>query len=614
MRLDEILQLKVDRLFKTYNGLRDKCYGKEMDLSAYETQKSILENFLNKEANKMETADTGEVTYVLALNGYYADTDIEASLKTVKVVLKAMSRGLKVELTASQQMTLDSYLQNVRDCHTKLNEIYEDGYNEYSKLADEVDEYENELNVLRAFIEKLLDKENNDILTEEELELVINATSDMPIEVRHDALIKFREYNHDRYNGNPKNNGKVDVEEFKRCFTDVNISGPKLDRAIVKNEEEISTSANISNTKKILEYFASINLLDKFEVPVLMTICIYGNADTCKRLYEEMLESEFDLDLCISVPSVWIDNTRKTGKKSYTRKGGSGATKEPTLRAAAHGISFKEYKANKDYLTSKGLTVSNDDIGIRRTMAMPNARVKEAVELLEQYGLLTDENRGRFKIYLLSSANLSERLDRLVELGLLNGEADGRELNDYARNYVTAIHAIDVPVYSVLYREKQTRTRESYYDTIASTKRGQLSGDLTKKMLGNDLDTFDKLQAYNRTNFVDTTKDIPEAEKYEEIISRSTATDIDPRAFDEVLVARLEEESKINDFVYRIGNVDISRLKVLRNLSALLRAGVDDIDGFFYSLYRGSLLTPESYDQIRRNFVSEVVPTQGGAK
>ena len=615
MRLDEILQLRVDHLYNSYKTLYDECESKQTEVIGYETEGPILEDFLKDGSTNINGVDTAKITSILAEYGYYADTDIESELRTIKVVQEAINSGLAVELTNSQRNTLDSYIEHVRDCHTKILELVKSEDAVYTELTNKLETLEKEIGELEFLILRISDPDELDILTEEDLELVMDAIKEMPAETKQDALIRFRQYNHDRIDGKTKKSTKVDLGEFARCFIQVGIDESRLSRAIKKNEDEILGNASISNTKKILEFFGSVDLLRKFELPVLMTICIYGNYDSCKRTYDEMLANNMDSDLCVSVPSIWINNIQKSPKRAPRRQGNTSQVKEPTLREAAHTISFNELKANQDYLAQKGLNI-NDGLGIRRILCLPHYRVKEAVELFEEYGLLTDQNRSKFKPYLLGTAALADRLDTLTELGLLNGEADQSELHNYGNRFLSTVQCIEVPVYSVLASLKQSLDKRSYYDNIASDRRGRISGKVTIDKLGVKIDNLAELAQYNKEHFVDPATDIPNVEEYEDVIGRSTNTEISEKVMNNPVVVEFDKNYLVNDYLYNFGGVEISRIKFLRNLSNLIESGRDDEYSVFYSAIRGSLLTPESYKKLKTIFVlpTRNVSSLGGAR
>ena len=65
-------------------------------------------------------------------------------------------------------------------------------------------------------------------------------------------------------------------------------------------------------------------------------------------------------------------------------------------------------------------------------------------------------------------------------------------------------------------------------------------------------------------------------------------------------IENLENNYKINDFIYDIEGICISRLKVLKNYSALYNSNLhNEEDALLYSITRGSYLDQNSFDLLK---------------
>ena len=192
------------------------------------------------------------------------------------------------------------------------------------------------------------------------------------------------------------------------------------------------------------------------------------------------------------------------------------------------------------------------------------------------------------------------KIDRFVELGLLGGHNGHEDYANYLKRYPAKLHNIEYPVYMMMYKIKQTYPNDSYYETISSSKKGQLSGNLNGGKLGDVLDSPHKIEEYKTENFANYVDYIRNYQMYEDIIDSNYNVQIDNDIFNLEEIKSLEQNNRVDDnpYVYVFDGLVISRIKVLRNYS-LIHDG--EKDSLMASIVKGSFLTSESIDKIAQS-------------
>ena len=596
MRLEELLKNRLKSLYRSLNKTSKILNSNKTRLNEINENIDLLNIFLEdiKDDTSIRNINTGFITELLQKYHYIDGKKIEEDLKVIKILLKGIhDNNLKITLNQEQKEVLIFYKDSVIKLVSELNETKVKIIDEFNSINEEYNSLEDLIIRIEILVEKISNKEDDSILTMEDLDTVRIISEDISIdaEIRKNILIKFIEYNNDRKNGISKNN-KIDIEAVNKTFKNY---GKDMSHIIKKYYDEVNESANIKNINDILEYMNSIGILNKFSNADLLAICLYGSVESVKDAYEEISKKEDNL-FYYSIASTWIYNMegRVTRKKRYNGKEKSDIAKK-SLNAVAHMISIKEVDNNISYLESEGFVFDPSEVGSRKTLVFPNYKLKEAVNALKLYGIVNKDNISSFKIWLLSEPQLLEKIDRFVELGLLGGEETYEEYANYLKKYPSKLHNIDYSVYMQLYKMRQTYSSESYYTTISSTKRGQLSGSISSMSFTDP----SEIEKYRRENFVDYSKTINNYDKYESIIDNSFNVEIDESIYGLKEIEYLEQNCRINanPYLYVFDGIIISRFKVLRNYS-LIKDGSKD--SLLTSIVNGSFLTSESFDKIAK--------------
>ncbi len=600
MSLEEILNDRLKPLYKKEKKTSKILMSNNKKLKEFLDDIELISIFIEEVSviDNIRSVDTNVITDLLVKYKIVDDYSIEDDLNSIKVLLSGIyDKKLKMSLNQEQIDKLKEYISYVYRLLDELNERKSRLEDSISSIQDDDDMYISEITSLQELIEKIKDKDNNELLNQEDLDIIKEIINDSSVllEVKKELLIRFIEYNNARKNGETKEN-KTDINEVISVFNEFNID---MSSVIKKYKSEVEVYANISNIRQILSFMMKTDIINKFNNVDLLTICLHGNYESVSDTYDEISKKDSS-DFYYTIPSAWVNNleSKKIRKKKYKGQ----ETKEKSsisLKQLSSIISREEIDKNINYLQNEGFVFDIYDIGSRKTIMTSHYKLKENVNALKQYGIITEENISRFKIWLLSENQIVEKLDRFIELGLLSGHNSPVEFANYLKRYPGQLHNMLYPTYMLLYNAKQTYSNESYYTTIASNKKGQLSGYLNSGVLGDILSTPDSILEYKKTNFIEPNTYIDNYDSYEEIIDSNYDVKINKDIFNNPEIQNLEKNYSIegNQFVYVFDGVVISRLKVLRNYS-LINDG--KIESLMSSIVNGSFLTQESVNKIAK--------------
>ena len=545
MKLEDILNNRLKVLYRRLKKIEKILNSNKSRLKDTNDAQELLDLFLEEAIydENIRNTDTSYITDLLVQHHFLDDSSVESELRTIKLLLKGIhDKKLKISLSNEQNEILKNYINSVSLLATELKEKKSSLLEEHKSVSEELSDLEEEIINLELLIEKITDVMDESLLTEEDLEIIKLISEDKSIDVatRKNVLIKFIEYNNDRKSGKSKVH-KVNVEDVINCFIEYDRD---MRSTIKKYIDEVETSADIKNIRDILIYMSSVSIINKFSNADLLSICLYGNIDSVKETYEEISKIDNN-SIYYDVASVWVDNvsSRKIKKKKYYGQE-RGEKQKISLHNVAHQISKEEMNKNMDYLTKEGFVYDPNEPGARKALTTDNYRLTESVNALKMY--------------------------------------------------------IEYPVYMMMYKIKQTYPNDSYYETISSSKKGQLSGNLNGGKLGDVLDSPHKIEEYKTENFANYVDYIRNYQMYEDIIDSNYNVQIDNDIFNLEEIKSLEQNNRVDDnpYVYVFDGLVISRIKVLRNYS-LIHDG--EKDSLMASIVKGSFLTSESIDKIAQS-------------
>ena len=140
-----------------------------------------------------------------------------------------------------------------------------------------------------------------------------------------------------------------------------------------------------------------------------------------------------------------------------------------------------------------------------------------------------------------------------------------------------------------------------YYQKLFSDSRnGEIKNEF-KKASSIKSKLFGTVNDFINEKFVMSSSYLRNYDYYEEIINNAEDTNIDPDVYSTPEIIELENSARVfgNEYVYVIGGLTFSRLKVLRNYSILRRYSKELYeDAFMYAVTRGSYLSEEAVKRV----------------
>lgn len=602
MTLAEIIKVKVDDLYETYNTLNlEDNKEKNQSLKEEINKLTILIETLSKDIKNLKDINYQDISKYISIK--------EEDIKNIQLVLKAKYEfNLSVDLTTTQLETIKKILEELVEKKNLLVETVTKEEEQVNKNKEKASSIEENILNLEYLYEKVNNPDDYSLLNLEDFKTlsIIVEDKDTPSKVKIDLLSSVVDYNENIEKQNKKILSTTDIEEVKEYFRNFGFKEDML-KFIDRNKEEISRNIDLSNTREILNYLESKKILDKFSKGALLAIVLYSNVSTISKRYEDLKERKALFTPLFEMPSIWVNNLPKKVRvrhKSASKTKGEGFNNN-RLRVYASKISYEEMLSNEQYLTSIGLNVSISNKTNIKVLETPREKIDENLNTYKLYGFFDSREISTFPPSTLSfTTKTADRCDKLIEIGLLHNTN-----NNYTITFPTIINSMREENFALLYKLKRENSIDNYYNLIFSQYRKDkqlLNSCLTtkcSKKFGYNLGTPEEIDAFKQENFIDQMDDkyIPNASEYEEIITRENPLNYQDDIFTDEKIKTLEENYRVdnNPYQYKIGNEIISRLKVLRCYSTLKAKGLTDDNALLYSVTRGMYLDENTFNMIR---------------
>ncbi len=602
MILAEIIKSKVDDLYKTYNNLNFEANKEKIESLKEDINKlATLIETISKDIKNIKDISYQDISKYISIN--------EVDLKNIQLVLKAKYEfNLSVDLTTTQLEVIKKILEELVEKKNILTETIKKEEEIVSKNKEESSSIEDNILNLEYLYEKVNNPEDYSLLNLEDFETlsIIFEDKDTSSKVKIDLLSSVIEYNETIEKQNKKILSTTDIEEVKECFRSFDFKEDML-KFIDRNKEEISRNIDLSNTREILTFLQSKNILDKFSKGALLAIVLYSNESTVSKRYEDLKERKALLTPLFEIPSIWVNNlpkkVRVRHKSSSKNKGENNNYNR--LRGYASKISYEEMISNEQYLTSMGLNVSISDKTNIKVLETPREKIDENLNSYKLYGFFDSRDMSTLPPSMFSFSKVADKCDKLIEIGLLHNTN-----NNYTITFPTIINTMREENFALLSKLKRENNKDEYYNLVFSQyyKRNiqSLNRCLTtkcSKKFGYNLGTIEEIETFKQENFMDQTdnKYIPNASKYEEILTKENPITYQDAILTDEKIRVLEEQYRVdnNPYQYKIGNEIISRLKVLRCYSSLKEKGISDDNALLYSVTRGMYLDEKTFNMLK---------------
>lgn len=600
MNLSTIIKNKLKSLYKEYNKINKKGNNQEEVLLLDKLYKFI--NDINSNDKNLLNYNEEEIENLLK-NVYKAEdlSEVLEQIRLISIVLIGKyERNLSINLSENQTKTLYKITKKITKYIEKQSEKIKEKESIYKENIEYLSEIELIILELEEINNKLRNKDNKELITKEEFdylyELFIEDES-ITFEEKRNILLAFKEYN-DKISSKIIN--EIDTKKIKDLI-DIFISfgiDSKIEKYIKKHEYEISTNIDLDNVKNILEFMKNVNILKRFDLSTILGICLDGTKESVENTYNRMKELDLNSKMFYETSGVWIDNIPKEIKKRKKHNYKRGKEKDISYSAINHEISFEELLENERFLRNLGYDVSIASEKSAKTLKTPNYKIRENYELLKLYGILDAVEPENFSTSAFAYSLIDDKCDKFIELGLLNGSDIVRYPNsNYIAKFPSAISFMRNEIYMLLYKLKKDKTPTEYYDTIFSEYvEGRLSPKVYKDKLNYRINTEEEIEEFKNENFIEQNDYINNSNIYEEVILSNMPINYNNEVLLIPEIKELEENNKENNYIYKIGNQIISRLKVLRCLTALEQTLVKiDKEAIMYSLVRGTYLDESTF-------------------
>lgn len=603
MNLGRIIKSKIKSLYKEYNRINNKS-NNSLDKDIVNNLITFVVNVRNDESTLLNySMDNIKEMFSNVYKNEDYDNIVE-EFRIISIILKGKyENNLNIDLSDNQKKVFNKALSKINRYALKLVEKIKYNESVYEENKEYLDNIEFDILLLEELENKVRDKNSKEVLSKEDFETFYKMFIDdenLSFLERRDLLLSFKEYN-DKKIQNRSNEIDFDkLNELKDLFRKYGVD-EKIDKCINKHEYEVSNNVDLNNVVEILEFMKSVNILKRFELSTLLGICLDGTKESVENTYNKIVSMNKNCKMFYDTSGVWIDNIPKEVKKRKKTHYVRGREKEVNYASINHEISLEELLENEKFLTDLGYDVSIANEKSAKTLKTPNYKIRENYELLKLYGILDVNEPENFSTSAFAFSNIDDKCDKFIELGLLNGSDMVKyPYSNYIAKYPSAISFMRNEIYMLLYKLKKDKNLSEYYDTIFSQFiEGRLSPKVYKEKLGYKLNSESEIEEFKIDNFIEQTDYINNSNIYEEVILSNMPINYDESVLEIPEIKQLEENNKESKYIYKIGEQIISRLKVLRCLTALKQTLVKiDKDAIMYSLVRGTYLDESTFNLI----------------
>lgn len=605
MKLIDIINNRIELIKKELEELNSKkeYLKKDYNYSNYEILTEFIKDLKNIE--DIRNMDTSNISSIISRYiKKYNYNSLERELKAIKVAYKAkFDKKIKISLDNEQVLFINNYIREVENLIKYLESRIKDSNSNMESLENDIELKERELMRFNELLDKL--NINKDMLDEKDFNLINKIVNDDTVsyETKKEILIEFRNYNVNLYK---KKEEVVEVKEevkdnqdIKNLFEEFGFSSTMF-KYINKYKKELSNSMNLDEARKILQYLTDThNIINRFSEADLLAVCTYGTLESVSKMYERLVKDNNHVySIFYESPTIWVDEIKR-GQRKKRVKDGKDMPKENVgaLKTSLMKASYDDMLLNNQFFKEHDYDISIKFSKNKLALTTPHKKVLENYKIFEAYGI---HKHSKDVSSIFSNANITDRLDRFVELGLLNGFGSTYENVNYIKYNPSFLLSASEAHYAYLYYMREEEPQYSYYHKLFSDSRnGEIrneyknSSSLRVKLLGSTKDFIDE-------KFIMPNEYLRNADYYEDIINNAEDMSIDPNIFDTPEIEDLENKARVNgnEYVYVIGDLTFSRLKVLRNYSILRRYSNEIYeDTFMYAVARGSYL---SEDAVRR--------------
>lgn len=562
----------------------------QRNINDLESQKAKYENVLHQLDNLIKKLDKEEFLNIpLEDLNYILDNISEFKLvKTEKAFLETFQNNEEIRNIISEfgfDIKQEEVLLSIRRKIQSIRSKYADG-RELTGIVDEISQS-------KKLVLTFRNADTNIITDFEYLKHLFNKYN-IPLEKQKEYILNINKSNMVFYN-NVITNGSINVDtEIETIdadsLADTNIS--KDDVILLFNKYGIDFNAlpekyrkrllkygNLDKFSELLKLLKSKGLSFIFEKSEILTkVLLYSNA---KIINEAVRLCTGMSGLIIKLPSILFPELRERNVREE-RTGGTGSYSESG--------GFNKFKANMSFFESVGINphvVYNKCVTL---FAKSPKVVKRAYEGLKLYGISITEDASAISV--LSARKPLDELDVAIECNALDYIMDN--LSRLADN--NRVNLYRIKYNDKLIAEGSSLASKSPYVTpkTNNTKRLRMTEKFyksTSSVYGDEKeDTFELYEAVQPV--------IENKSKYDAFIENINAASISQSTIDNPIVKDLDARYMVNNYIYRINGVIISRFKVIRYLEMFMYDFNITLDLLVYIVTKNTMLDANELERV----------------
>ncbi|MGN0973699.1 MAG: hypothetical protein ACI4OT_03055 [Bacilli bacterium] len=565
---------------KLINLLEQQIESKEKEKYDIEQQNKNL-TLISKIKDDFNSLASTDIMSIINYFGIELDSSQIQNLQIYKMFLESnLTNGTKFVLTEEQQLDLLDIIYDIE----KNIEISLKQSNKINKNK------EKEISSLKLTMKRLAD-DNFDYIKSKDL---INLETVLP-NLTHleqlDVLKKIIILNGKKVN---KNIEKKDIEP--EDFSITNISYPEVKEIFDKYnltiendkilEERILKYGDLEKIDSILDFLNSKDLLTKIDYQEtykkqFLDMLAFSNLEIVKKRYDFSKERNIRFESLLKGVSSFIPNNKRLANRGvYSRRRSTNGNSHYNNNDNRCGTA-DSFDENIIILESLGFNIN--EVFRNCSGWLNNRNLKDAINTLLIYNFKMDED---FSLSSIATATkrVDEIIDRYIELGLFGYiKQFPSGLNNYTEDRFEKIYYTNHNNYSPL--NNNNTINKNTIDTY-----GKPSND---DMLIIDID-----QKYEEEN-------MPIRQLY--FLANKSSYDDFELALNDEKIQELEK-NKVDEYIYSIEGIKVSRYKVLRIYSEILKDGSIDKDkGLLFSVTYKSMLNEGEYNDIKQSIKEKVI-------
>jgi len=392
----------------------------------------------------------------------------------------------------------------------------------------------------------------------------------------------------------------IDINDLRSVFSKYGYDLSSLDSKYVKALQEEGNLENIEGVFRAITSNRMNFLQEKRKAKLLTQFLLNSNEniinEVCSIFKDNYVSGNFFTSyLPVFFPSEDRRIIKHSRKKRSTEKG---ETKEESSSKENLGVKglHRDFLKNLEYM-KKNFDVEEKFLLERgiRVLTLTHDTLLKHIEELELYGY--DIHGSKFPLSAIGASRIMDSTDGFIEIG------EEAYIKNFASRLLFTCSDIVKRIYA--YKESGLEYRSDKRDgafktnVIDMTHPCDLSNETIERLVPRD------------------SEELLEGSKYKELLDTYSPRKISSVTLESPVIKALDEKFMVDESVYMINDVTISRKKVLRNYEFLMSTPMlvkeeKDINKILWvSTINNSLLNSSDLEAIHRG-LSEVVEYKGG--